>query len=105
MTNEPDLHNLAVHDGEQVAQWLYTSLVDKELDLLSRATTGCIGDGPGCLFPRLELGLALDVDKNRENVGIDHGLKYKLLLFDIRPLFSNSFHFSKMQMCTPYSVF
>ena len=52
MTNEPDLHNLAVHDGEQVAQWLYTSLVDKELDLLSRATTGCIGDGPG---PRLPL--------------------------------------------------
>ena len=77
MTIEPDLHNLAVHDGEQVAEWRYTSLVDKELDLLGRAPAGCIGDSPGSLFPRLELGLALDVDQDRENVGIDHGLKYK----------------------------
>lgn len=44
------------------------------LDLLHRATTRRIGDGPGRLFPCFEVGLLQQIDDARENVGIDRGL-------------------------------
>ena len=43
-------------------------------DLFSSATTTCIGDGPGSLLPRLEFRLRLNVDQDREDVSIYHGL-------------------------------
>ena len=43
-------------------------------DLLRSAPTGGVGDGPGRLLPRLELGLGLNVDENREDVGVNDGL-------------------------------
>ena len=43
-------------------------------DLLRGAPTGGVGDGPGRLLPRLELGLGLNVDEDRENIGVYDGL-------------------------------
>ena len=43
-------------------------------DLLRSAPTGGVGDGPGRLLPRLELGLGLNVDEDREDVGVYDGL-------------------------------
>ena len=43
-------------------------------DLLRSAPTGGVGDGPGRLLPRLELRLGLNLNEDRENVGVYHGL-------------------------------
>ena len=43
-------------------------------DLLRCAPTGGVGDGPGRLLPRLELRLGLNLNEDRENVGVYHGL-------------------------------
>ena len=42
--------------------------------MLRCAAAGGVGDGPGRLLPRLELGLGLNVDENREDVGVNDGL-------------------------------
>ena len=36
-----------------------------------------VGDRPSCLLSRLELSLAEDVDKDGEDVGVDHGLNLR----------------------------
>lgn len=43
-------------------------------DLLVRAAAGGVGDSPGGLLARLELGVAQDVDERRKDVGVDDGL-------------------------------
>ena len=43
-------------------------------DLLCRAPTGGVGDGPGRFLPRLELRFRLDLNEDRENVGVYDGL-------------------------------
>ena len=43
-------------------------------DLLRGAPTGGVGDGPGRLLPRLELGFGLNLNEDREYVGVYHGL-------------------------------
>ena len=53
------LHNLAVHDGEQVTERRYAALLHKELDLLSGATRARVRDRPRRLLPGLELGFRL----------------------------------------------
>ena len=55
MTNEPDLHNLAVHDGEQVTERRYAALLHKELDLFGGAARARVRDRPRRLLPGLEL--------------------------------------------------
>ena len=42
--------------------------------MLRSAPAGGVGDGPGRLLPRLELGLGLNVDEDRENIGVYDGL-------------------------------
>ena len=42
--------------------------------MLRSPSAGGVGDGPGRLLPGLELGFRLDIDEDRENVGIYNGL-------------------------------
>jgi hypothetical protein len=47
---------------------------DEEPDLL-RGAAGCgVGDGPSGFLAGLELSFAQNIDKNGEDIGIDHGL-------------------------------
>ena len=43
-------------------------------DLLCCTPTSGISDSPCCLLPGFELGLGLNLDKDREYVGVNHGL-------------------------------
>ena len=43
-------------------------------DLLRCAPTGGVGDGPGRFLPRLELGFRLNLNEDREYVGVYHRL-------------------------------
>ena len=43
-------------------------------DLLCSAPTGGVCNGPSCLLPCFELGLGLNLDEDREYVGVNHGL-------------------------------
>ena len=49
------LHNLAVHNSEEVAQWRDAALLYEELDLLRGSAGACICDRPRCLLAGLEL--------------------------------------------------
>ena len=42
--------------------------------LLRCAPTGGVSDGPGGLLPSFKLGFGLDLDEDRENVGVYDGL-------------------------------
>ena len=50
------------------------SLRDEVCHLGLVPADGQVGDGPGRLLPGLELGFRLDIDEDRENVGIYYGL-------------------------------
>ena len=43
-------------------------------DLFRCAPAGGVSDGPGRFLPRLELRFRLNLNQDRENVGVYHGL-------------------------------
>jgi len=45
-------------------------------DLRRGSSGGGVSDGPGCLLPGPELRLLQDVDEHREDVGVDHSLRW-----------------------------
>ena len=49
-------------------------MLDEIADLIGRPSGSSVGDGPGRLFSRLELGLLEDLDEDGEKVGVDHRL-------------------------------
>ena len=89
-TIQCNLDNFAVHDGEEVTQRGDAALVHQESeqslkvfgksecccppDLFCSPSTGGVSDGPGGLLPSFKLGFGLDLDEDRENVGVYHGL-------------------------------
>lgn len=71
-----NLDDLVVHRLEQIAERLNASLRDKVPDLsrLLKTSRGGVGEGPAGLFLSLEVGGLEDVDKRRNDVGINDGL-------------------------------
>ena len=52
MLKEFDLHNLGVHDGEEVAEGRDAALVDEVADLVGRPARAGVGDRPGSFLSR-----------------------------------------------------
>ena len=73
---EGDLDDLVVHHRQEVAEGLDAALaneVPNDIGLL-QATRGGVGNRPACLLSGLEIGMLEDVDKRRDDVGINDSL-------------------------------
>jgi hypothetical protein len=75
-TVKSNLDDLVVHAGKKVAKGTDTSLVDEVTDLLrlGETTRGGVGDSPTGLLAGLEVSVSEEVDKGRNDVGVNDGL-------------------------------
>jgi len=71
---EGHLHNLAVHDSQQVTQWRDALLVHQEPDLFRRTPRCGISNGPGSFLSSFEFCLTKNINEHREYVAVYHTL-------------------------------
>ncbi|KUI56758.1 hypothetical protein VP1G_10880 [Cytospora mali] len=78
-TIEGDLDDLVVGAAKEVTQGLDASLGNKVTDLiwLLEASTGGVADSPARLLTGLEITVRQQVDKRRNDVGVNHGLNLR----------------------------
>ena len=75
-TIERNLNDLIVHHSQQIAERLDAPLGDEVADLrwLLQATRCRVRDSPARLLASLEVGVLKNIDKRRDDVGVNNGL-------------------------------
>ena len=71
-----DLDDLVVRTGQEIAERLDATLVNQVADLLRLLQTArrCIRDCPASLLSGLQIAIGKEMDKGRNDVGIDDSL-------------------------------